>query len=159
MEREGDCEDDSLLTFSLLLHQPLSVYPSAPASDMVADIIRDSTFGQIVNYLSKGKYFPYADQRPDYVPPAHFLHRDVSIFPRTDSETPTTLTSAAVTLVNEAAVCSEIVAANKAGFDMHEKDRLDAEKQLQSGVPSAKSAKTPYPWLVTFDENDPDRPM
>lgn len=126
---------------------------------MVADIIRDSTFGQIVNYLSKGKYFPYADQRPDYVPPAHFLHRDVSTFPRTDSEAPTTITSAAVTLVNEAAVCSEIEAANKAGFDMHEKDRIDAEKQLQTGAPSGKDEKEPYPWLVTFDENDPDRPM
>ncbi|KWU41503.1 hypothetical protein RHOSPDRAFT_36975 [Rhodotorula sp. JG-1b] len=34
---------------------------------MVADIVRDSTFGQIVSYLSKGRYFPYADQRPDYV--------------------------------------------------------------------------------------------
>ena len=37
---------------------------------MVADIVRDSTFGQIVSYLSKGRYFPYADQRPDYVVPS-----------------------------------------------------------------------------------------
>jgi DHA1 family multidrug resistance protein-like MFS transporter len=37
------------------------------------DIIRDSTVGQLINHLSGGRYLPYADQRPDYVIPAHFL--------------------------------------------------------------------------------------
>ena len=37
------------------------------------DIIRDSTVGQLINRLSKGRYLPYADQRPDYTAPAHFL--------------------------------------------------------------------------------------
>ncbi|GLB34695.1 putative benomyl methotrexate resistance protein [Lyophyllum shimeji] len=40
---------------------------------MVADIIRDSTVGQIINYVSGGKYLPYAEQRPDFVIPSRFL--------------------------------------------------------------------------------------
>lgn len=39
---------------------------------MVADIIRDSTVGQLINFLSSGRFLPYQDQRPDYVVPARF---------------------------------------------------------------------------------------
>jgi len=37
------------------------------------DIIRDSTVGQLINGLSRGRYLPYADQCPNYTIPAHFL--------------------------------------------------------------------------------------
>jgi DHA1 family multidrug resistance protein-like MFS transporter len=37
------------------------------------DIIRDSTVGQFINYISGGRYLPYDDQRADYIIPAHFL--------------------------------------------------------------------------------------
>ncbi|KAJ7778241.1 major facilitator superfamily domain-containing protein, partial [Mycena metata] len=40
---------------------------------MVQDLIRDSTIGQIVNYLSSGRFLPYPEQRPDYVVPKRFL--------------------------------------------------------------------------------------
>ncbi|KAJ7207042.1 major facilitator superfamily domain-containing protein [Mycena pura] len=40
---------------------------------MVQDLIRDSTIGQIVNYLSSGRLLPYPEQRPDYIVPEHFL--------------------------------------------------------------------------------------
>ncbi|KAJ6499548.1 major facilitator superfamily domain-containing protein [Mycena vitilis] len=40
---------------------------------MVQDLLRDSTIGQIVNYLSSGRLLPYPEQRPDYVVPKHFL--------------------------------------------------------------------------------------
>jgi DHA1 family multidrug resistance protein-like MFS transporter len=40
---------------------------------MVQDIIRDSTVGQIVNYLSGGRFLPYPEQRSGYVVPTHFL--------------------------------------------------------------------------------------
>lgn len=126
---------------------------------MVADIVRDSTFGQIVNYLSNGHYFPYADQRSDYVPPAHYLQKDSSAFPRTTSECPTAVTSKTATLVNEPGLCSEIEAANKAEFDVHPEHRLDAEKALAAKPESLKDGEEPYPWLVDFEENDPDRPM
>ncbi|BGP38653.1 hypothetical protein JCM10450v2_002603 [Rhodotorula kratochvilovae] len=39
---------------------------------MAPDLVRDSTFGQLVNYLSNGRLLPYADQRPDYVVPARY---------------------------------------------------------------------------------------
>lgn len=39
---------------------------------MVADIIRDSTIGQLINSISNGRFLPYQDQRPDYVVPARF---------------------------------------------------------------------------------------
>jgi DHA1 family multidrug resistance protein-like MFS transporter len=37
------------------------------------DIIRDATVGQIINYVSGGRYLPYADQKPDYIIPEHFF--------------------------------------------------------------------------------------
>ena len=40
---------------------------------MVADLIRDSTVGQFINYVSSGRFLPYPDQRPDFVVPTHFL--------------------------------------------------------------------------------------
>ncbi|KAJ7833122.1 putative caffeine resistance protein [Mycena olivaceomarginata] len=40
---------------------------------MVQDLIRDSTIGQIVNYVSGGRLLPYPEQRPGYVVPKHFL--------------------------------------------------------------------------------------
>ncbi|KAJ7033705.1 major facilitator superfamily domain-containing protein [Mycena alexandri] len=40
---------------------------------MVQDLIRDSTVGQFVNYLSSGRLLPYPEQRPDYVVPKRFL--------------------------------------------------------------------------------------
>ncbi|KAG7444653.1 MFS general substrate transporter [Guyanagaster necrorhizus] len=41
---------------------------------MVQDIFRDSTIGQVINYISSGGIFPYTDQRPDFKVPSHFLH-------------------------------------------------------------------------------------
>ncbi|KAK0438120.1 major facilitator superfamily domain-containing protein [Armillaria borealis] len=41
---------------------------------MVQDIFRDSTIGQAINYISSGRLFPYADQRPDFKVPPQFLH-------------------------------------------------------------------------------------
>ena len=40
---------------------------------MVLDIIRDSTAGQVLNFISRGSLLPYADQRPDFVVPRSFL--------------------------------------------------------------------------------------
>ncbi|BGP46833.1 hypothetical protein JCM10450v2_002683 [Rhodotorula kratochvilovae] len=121
------------------------------------DIVRDSTFGQIVNYASRGRLLPYADQRDDYIVPPKYLWRRSSAtgapldspFPRTVSEAPT-LISGAVTLVNEPGVCPE---AKKTGDD------LDLEKQPQEAEPPAQPPSAHYPWLVDFEENDPDRPL
>ncbi|GAA5855495.1 hypothetical protein JCM8547_007860 [Rhodosporidiobolus lusitaniae] len=40
---------------------------------MAPDIVWDSTFGQIANALSRGRLFPYADQRDGYAVPARYL--------------------------------------------------------------------------------------
>ncbi|KAJ7043049.1 major facilitator superfamily domain-containing protein [Mycena alexandri] len=40
---------------------------------MVNDLIRDATFGQWVHYLSGGRLFPYPEERPGYVIPAHLI--------------------------------------------------------------------------------------
>ena len=39
------------------------------------DLMRDAPLGQILNFVSKGKIFPYPEERPDYVVPEHFLPR------------------------------------------------------------------------------------
>ncbi|BGP54398.1 hypothetical protein JCM8202_000832 [Rhodotorula sphaerocarpa] len=134
---------------------------------MVLDIVRDSTFGQIVNRLSNGRFFPYADQRPDYVPPLHYLRQGDAAMSSYPSEatipssptTPSAPTSAGPTLVDEAGTCKQIEASNQEAFDVHKPHREDAEKQLQTAVDPKKEVKEPYPWLVEFEENDPDRPM
>ncbi|GAA6002012.1 hypothetical protein JCM10207_003037 [Rhodosporidiobolus poonsookiae] len=118
---------------------------------MVLDIVRDSTFGQIVNFASKGRFFPYADQRPDYVVPQRYLAE--SSFPRTISEAPTLVASPPAasptdvsTLVDEAGVCPEM------------KKDGDLEKQVVNQEQPAP-LKEKYRWLVEFDENDQDRPQ
>lgn len=134
---------------------------------MVLDIVRDSTFGQIVNRLSNGRFFPYADQRPDYVPPLHYLRQGDAAMSSYPSEatipssptTPSAPTSAGPTLVDEAGTCKQIEASNQEAFDVHKPHREEAEKQLQTAVDPKKEVKEPYPWLVEFEENDPDRPM
>jgi len=47
------------------------------------DIIRDSTAGQLVNKLSRGRLLPYADQRADYVVPERYRHLSAPV-PRAD---------------------------------------------------------------------------
>lgn len=36
-------------------------------------IVRESIFGQAVNKVSKGKYFPYPEDKPSFQIPNHFL--------------------------------------------------------------------------------------
>lgn len=52
-------------------------HPSAsatlPTLPKMQAILRESLFGQTVNHLSKGRYFPYPEDQPDFQVPAHFL--------------------------------------------------------------------------------------
>ncbi|KAJ3872764.1 major facilitator superfamily domain-containing protein [Lentinula edodes] len=45
---------------------------------MVADLIRDSTIGQFINFVSDGRCLPYEDQRPDFITPTHFLTKQLA---------------------------------------------------------------------------------
>jgi len=123
------------------------------------DLVRDSTFGQIVNWASNGRLLPYRDQRSDYVIPDKYLPRHStapgaaadSPLPRTVSQAPT-LASGAVTLVDAPGVCQEH---KKVGSEAG-----DVEKQLQDvEAPPALPPSVRYPWLVDWEENDPDRPL
>jgi DHA1 family multidrug resistance protein-like MFS transporter len=124
------------------------------------DIIRDSSVGQILNYLSNGRILPYADQRPDYVVPERYLltpsransasaatlngdatpaqaGRQLDLFPTTD------------TIVAPDAPSTDL----EKGIDQeHPKKDLNPEPWEKATVPSA--------YLVTWDgDDDPDRPM
>ncbi|GAA5851013.1 hypothetical protein JCM9279_005258 [Rhodotorula babjevae] len=113
------------------------------------DLVRDSTFGQLVNWASKGRLLPYADQRSDYIVPARYLSRqEASPFPRTVSQAPT-LERGAVTLVDASGVCAEQKPLGS--------DAGDLEKQPQANSVEPPSAR--YPFLVDWEENDPDRPL
>lgn len=128
-----------------------------------ADLVRDSTFGFLVNYLSNGRFFPYAEQRPDYVVPERYLAASLSRrtsdspFPRTFSEAPTLVSTTAPTppkdaptLVDEPGTCAELGKA------------VDIEKQAdkQESTPgSSPPLAEKYRWLVEFEEDDPDRPQ
>ncbi|GAA5958694.1 hypothetical protein JCM3765_006006 [Sporobolomyces pararoseus] len=139
---------------------------------MPIDLLRDSIFGQLVNYASKGRLLPYEDQRPGYVVPARYLASSASSSPSSSPPTsassspsirdsaplPTsrtisqsnTLVSPPETLVNQNGICKKI------GNESDEKLRkeVDVEKNDES-VGDVQS----YPYLVTFEENDQDRPL
>ncbi|KAK4053478.1 hypothetical protein OIV83_001645 [Microbotryomycetes sp. JL201] len=102
---------------------------------MTPDIIRDSTFGQLVNWATSGRVFPYEDQKPGYIVPAKYLNTPPSPLPRTDT--------GVRTLVD-----SEVVTPSKSGSDI--------EKGSDKPVSPAEPEK--YAFLVEFDEGDPDRP-
>ncbi|GAA6044422.1 hypothetical protein JCM8097_003063, partial [Rhodosporidiobolus ruineniae] len=59
---------------------------------MVVDIVRDAPFGQVVNWLSKGRIFPYPEQRPGYVVPEHYLPRAADHETRNSGSSDNTLT-------------------------------------------------------------------
>ncbi|KAK4331729.1 Fluconazole resistance protein 1 [Rhodotorula toruloides] len=132
---------------------------------MAPDLVRDSTFGQLVNWASGGRLFPYADQRPGYVVPKRYLQPSASSTPAspiprttTDDSTYSSATlpptpSGAVTLVNEPGVC-------RAQKDDEGRADLDLEKQAAPVEPSKEpEPAAPYPFLVDWEENDPDRPL
>ncbi|KAF9065029.1 major facilitator superfamily domain-containing protein [Rhodocollybia butyracea] len=54
---------------------------------MVADILRDSTIGQFINFISNGKFLPYSDQRPGFVVPAHFASVSKPVSDKSDAST------------------------------------------------------------------------
>lgn len=44
----------------------------------MSDLLRDSVVGQFLNFVSGGRVLPYADQRDDFVVPAHFRTDGIS---------------------------------------------------------------------------------
>lgn len=163
---------------------------------MVADLVRDSSFGQLVNWLSDGRYCPYADQKPGYViPERYLLPPEERRAEQPNANSAGAVAESASTGVSEGAedepsetrggtlveepdfqeskdAVSELSSPSRAssaagGTDLANRqkprDSDVAEKGEASGtkgeVATDGNACTEYPWLVNFEENDPDRPL
>ncbi len=111
---------------------------------MVQDILRDSTIGQAINYISNGRIFPYADQRSDFAVPSHFF--------LPSSQIPSTIVSPdsdATTL------CGDL---EKTGVQLTRESTLtvdlDAEKQKQ-----IDAALNSDPYIVGwYGDDDQENP-
>ncbi|KAJ7709033.1 major facilitator superfamily domain-containing protein [Mycena rosella] len=121
------------------------------------DLIRDSTVGQIVNYLSNGRLLPYADQRSGYVVPTRFL--------ASSERKPKEIGSDAATLCEDDGDKRKRAsgATTPATRDLDHvstvptltaTDSLE-KQQLQLTV---KVDDIPDPYLIDWDEDDPDNP-
>lgn len=118
-------------------------------------LLRESTIGQILNWATKGRVLPYPDQRPDYIVPARFLKgafdsRASTLAPGGNS--PRTQADNATLVDAEEAAAAALKVKNE-GAAAEDLEKGASEPELP---PAAISA---YPYLVTWDENDPDNPQ
>ncbi|KAJ6580724.1 major facilitator superfamily domain-containing protein [Mycena capillaripes] len=114
------------------------------------DIIRDSTVGQTVNYVSRGRFLPYADQRPGYVIPTRYFTGSLD---RKVKE----VASDAVTLCEDAEKKKQVSGTTTPSATEVEPTStlptLEAtEKHLQH------AGDIPDPFLIDWEEDDPDNP-
>ncbi|ORY74280.1 putative caffeine resistance protein [Leucosporidium creatinivorum] len=112
------------------------------------DILRDSTVGQLLNFASRGKLCSYPEQRPGYLVPSRFLVSSAPTTSQGDDEDHFPRTpSGACTLVNAPGTITT---------------PKGVEGDLEKGVdvaPEVNAEKAvPYPYLVDWEENDPDNP-
>ncbi|KAF8077694.1 major facilitator superfamily domain-containing protein [Lyophyllum atratum] len=120
---------------------------------MVADLIRDSTLGQIINYVSGGKYLPYADQRPDFVVPNHFLlPSDKRLSPATyDSSDSTTICD---DLEKQKTLSGAVTPIT--GLERESTITVDGKNEKEFG---ASVTSVPDPYIVGwYGDDDPDNP-
>ncbi|KAK0239911.1 major facilitator superfamily domain-containing protein, partial [Armillaria nabsnona] len=118
---------------------------------MVQDIFRDSTIGQAINYISSGRLFPYADQRPDFKVPPQFLH---------PSERKTALSapeSDAATICDDADKSGERISTPGTQLTREDTIAIDgaeklAEKQIDEALES-----DPYT-VGWYGDDDPENP-
>ncbi|GAA6002029.1 hypothetical protein JCM10207_003045 [Rhodosporidiobolus poonsookiae] len=127
---------------------------------MVLDIVRDSTFGQLVNLASRGRLFPYADQRPDYVVPQRYLAAAPASVPLTASPTAADSRPAANELGSSLAQAdgATLVGDGDCAFEQDNNHAEDVEKGAARPVALPPLAED-YPYLVRFEEDDSDRPL
>ncbi|GAA5855523.1 hypothetical protein JCM8547_007870 [Rhodosporidiobolus lusitaniae] len=108
---------------------------------MAPDIVRDSTFGQIVNALSRGKLCPYPDQRLGYSVPECYL-RSASLPEAIDA--------------SRAAPSPVPDRANAASCSSSFPSPVDIEKQSPLRLEQGSAR---HPFLVTWNgDDDPDNP-
>ncbi|KAF7327899.1 Benomyl methotrexate resistance protein [Mycena kentingensis (nom. inval.)] len=114
---------------------------------MVADIFRDATLGQIINWVSGGRLLPYPEQRADYVVPKRYL------LPSKSLEPPTSDTA---TICNDKEKSGAKTPASPPDTELKREATLveDAEDGRVS-----EGTKIPDPYLVEWDgPSDPENP-
>ncbi|GAA5840689.1 hypothetical protein JCM11251_004182 [Rhodosporidiobolus azoricus] len=132
------------------------------------DIVRDSTFGQLLNYSSGGRYASFPEQRPSFAPPARLRRRDLE-----SSRTSTTAQvqgeggDAPPTESND-----EVNPVTTAGFSPVQ--RQQTQSLVEEALTRTRSHTTlaergaarrverleeEQKWCVSWEEGDPDRPM
>ncbi|KAJ7777149.1 major facilitator superfamily domain-containing protein [Mycena metata] len=102
---------------------------------MGLDLIRDSTLGQIVNYLSSGRILPYPDQIPGYTVPKRFLTLDAQ-------EKGAQLSEAVPSKLKRECSLATLTAPPVQG-----NGKLEGGEDVYD------------PFLVDWEENDPDNPQ
>ncbi|KAK7046753.1 MFS general substrate transporter [Favolaschia claudopus] len=122
---------------------------------MVQDLIRDSTVGQIINYVSGGRLLLYPEQRPEYVVPNRFLLPSAQRRPVDSSA------SDAATLCGEAPSEKTNTPASLPDTEMKRESTiatLAADAESQKKV-LAEEEVIPDPYLVDWDgDSDSENP-
>ncbi|GAA6040667.1 hypothetical protein JCM8097_000866 [Rhodosporidiobolus ruineniae] len=144
------------------------------------DLLRDSTFGQLCNWLSSGRLFSFPEQRPGFVPPPRF-RRQLVLSPSRLQPTPSrpagafgpALDGAAPIARQQSLVEAALTRTRSRSTTMHqpERDRRDSgrddggarrietivERSERSGEGSGEGEKA-QPLEVVFEDDDPDCP-
>ncbi|KAE9391390.1 MFS general substrate transporter [Gymnopus androsaceus JB14] len=114
---------------------------------MVADIIRDSTVGQFLNFISNGRLLPYQEQHPDFVIPAHFLPSSTPSTPGWDASDAATLCGDAVQKKSGTSTPATVLA--------REDTIVVDEKELSMKLNNETSDPNLVSW---YGDDDPDNP-
>ena len=122
---------------------------------MVADIFRDASVGQFVNFVSKGKYLPYADEKSDFV-----VHPAL-LLPCTTGKRPI-LPSGLVSDVNT--LCGDLEKRQSPSGAVTPRPELQREDTIviddikDQKFDDSDMIKLSDPYLVDWCHDDPDNP-
>ena len=123
------------------------------------DILRESTFGELLNRVSGGRILPYPDQRPDFVIPEHYLATSPS------TSAPITRVPTTQTLADKASIISGATAVpTRTNVAVEKVDTIQPDGTLEAGpepVETAvdKSVNTKGFQLVDwYGDDDPENP-
>ncbi|KAJ7785820.1 major facilitator superfamily domain-containing protein [Mycena metata] len=118
------------------------------------DLVRDSTVGQILNYLSSGRILPYPEQRPGYVVPRRYLAAPSDEERQKESSDHATPSASPSLTTLAAAPGSRPTIIVTPGTVTRE-----ASSATLTGTPAEVTEKAIDPFLVDWEENDPDHPL
>ncbi|KAJ3982115.1 major facilitator superfamily domain-containing protein [Lentinula detonsa] len=134
---------------------------------MVADIFRDATVGQIINYFSNGTLLPYPEERSDFIVPAGFLPSEtptiVDVYDSSDGQVQKH-NSDQLSGSNNGKKEDLTTTTTEAVIPFSREDTLDEnERTLEiartTDTSEREKPSTDDPYLVTwYGDNDPENP-